>query len=398
MPKQKELSDTLRGEGRHRSPTGDGGLLFSLTPGATVISPDRQHSLTFDREGRLHLYFRRGATYKRGLASDLHLRFRDHGRQRRQLSPEEAGSIFAEAHQQAREIASRVDGELEARLSEEVLRWTPERLAAERQRFLSCYRPIAILPPDQYLSIVLQATQGCSWNRCTFCNFYMDRPFRPKSTVEFRHHVEGVKDLLGEGVKLRRGIFLADGNALALSLNRLEPMISIAKEIFPERSLVGFVDLFSGERHPVDHWRRLGQLGLRRVCVGMETGSDELLGLVNKPGSAAELSAFVGDLKRASLSVCLIVIVGLGGREYQSEHSRASIEVLESLPLDETDLVYLSPLVLQPGTTNYLSRGGDTPLTPMSEDEIEAELQQMATRIRGFGVKTSRYDIREFIY
>jgi hypothetical protein len=34
----------------------------------------------------------------------------------------------------------------------------------------------------------------------------------------------------------------------------------------------------------------------------------------------------------------------------------------------------------------------------MSEDEIEAELQQMATRIRGFGVKTSRYDIREFIY
>ena len=368
------------------------------TAGATVISPDRRHSLTFDREGRLHLYFRRGATYKRSLASDLHLRFQDHGRQRRQLSFDEAAVIFAEAYAQAREIVSRVDGGLKSRLSEEILRWSPESLAEERGRFLGCYRPISILPPDQYLSIVLQATEGCTWNRCTFCNFYMDRPFRAKSTVEFRDHVEGVKRLLGAGVKLRRGIFLADGNALALSLRRLEPMIGVAKEIFPERSLFGFVDVFSGERHPIDHWRRLGELGLERVYVGMETGLDELLRLVNKPGSAAELRDFVEDLKRASLSVCLILMVGLGGHEYQSEHSRASLEVLESLPLDESDLIYLSPLVQQPGTTDYLSRRGDRRITPMSEGEIEAELQGLATRIRGFGVKASRYDIREFIY
>lgn len=379
-------------------PTGHGELLFNLTPGATVISPDRQHSLTFDREGRLHLYFRRGETYKRSLASELHLRFQDHGRQRRELSPGEAASIFAEAYAQVREIAGRVDGELEARLSEEILRWTPDSLAQERRRFLSCYRPISILPPDQYLSIVLQATEGCSWNRCTFCNFYMDRPFRARSTVEFRHHTEGVRDLLGAGVKLRRGLFLADGNALALSLSRLEPMISVAKEIFPRRSLFGFVDLFSGERRAVDHWRRLARLGLERVYVGMETGLDELLGLVNKPGSAAELREFVDDLKTASLSVCLILMVGLGGREYRSEHSRASLEVLEALPLDQSDLVYLSPLVVHPGTTDYLSRQGDALLTPMSEDEIEAELQLLATAIREFGIRTSRYDIREFIY
>ena len=398
MDKSKGRPGALPAEGRNPSASRDSELLFNLTAGATVISPDRRHSLTFDREGRLHLYFRRGETYKRSLASDLHLRFQDQGRQRRLLSAEEAAAIFTEAYRKAKEVAGRVDGELGARLDGEILQWTASGLARERSRFLSCYSPIPILPPDQYLSIVLQATQGCSWNRCTFCSFYMDRPFKTKSTVEFRDHVEKVKDLLGAGLELRRGIFLGDGNALAVSLRRLEPMIRVAKEVFPERSLFGFVDLFSGERRPFDHWERLAHLGLERVYIGMESGLDELLHLVNKPGSAADLTAFVEDLKRAALSVCLIVMVGLGGREYRSEHLTTTFEVLSSLSLDRNDLIYLSPFVLQPGTPGYGNMEGEARITPMSEAEIESDLQRLAASLRQIGVKTGRYDIREFIY
>jgi len=386
------------GGSQDRSPLGDRELLVNLTPGATIISPDRQHSLTFDREGRLHLYFRQGLTYKRSLSSELHLRFQDGGRQRRQLPSDEARSIFIEAYALAGEVRAQAVGELEDRLREEILRWTPENLAAERRRFLSCYRPISILPPDQYLSIVLQATEGCSWNRCTFCSFYMDRPFKAKSPVEFREHASGVKDLLGAGAALRRGIFLADGNALALSLRRLEPLIGAAKEIFPDRPLFGFVDLFSGDRHPLDHWKRLVDLGLRRVYIGMETGLDELLAFVNKPGSAVELRNFVQELKGASLSVCLILMVGLGGREYRSAHARASLEVLQRLPLDDSDLIYLSPFVEVPGSTDYSERRTKAGLTPMTEEETEAELQRLAQKIRRLDLKASRYDIREFIY
>ena len=245
---------------------------------------------------------------------------------------------------------------------------------------------------------MLQATEGCSWNRCTFCSFYMDRPFAVKSPSEFRLHAQRVKSLLGAGLKLRRGIFLADGNALALSARRLDPLIEIAREVFPERSVFGFVDLFSGERHPLERWRRLADAGLDRVYIGMETGSDELLALVNKPGSAAELRVFVSDLKAASLGVCLILMVGLGGREHRAEHARASVEVLDSLGLGDSDLVYLSPCVEPSGSGGRRNREETRAYTPMTEAEIETDLQQLAKTIRGLGVKVSRYDIREFVY
>jgi radical SAM superfamily enzyme YgiQ (UPF0313 family) len=354
--------------------------------------------LTFDREGRLHLYFRNGLTYKRSLSSDVHLRFRQGGRQRRKLSSEEALAIFSEAYALAIQVHERASGELRDRLSGEILRWTPQGLAAERRRFLGCYRPISILPPDQYLSIVLQATEGCSWNRCTFCSFYMDRTFAARTPEDFRKHALAVRELLGAGIELRRGVFLADGNALALSSRRLEPLVAAAREVFPGRALFGFVDLFSGERLPTEHWTGLSKAGLERVYIGMETGSDELLARVNKPGSAAELIEFVGELKAAELAVGLILMVGLGGLDYKDEHARASIEVLKALPLSASDVVYLSPFVAPSRPESDPKAAASTGSTPMSEDEIEAETRTMAAAVRRLGIRTSRYDIREFIY
>ena len=183
-----------------------------------------------------------------------------------------------------------------------------------------------------------------------------------------------------------------------MSWERLEPLIDVARDVFPGRALYGFVDLFSGERRPVEHWVRLADSGLERIYIGMETGSDELLAVVNKPGSAAELRTFVAELKHADLSVCLILMVGLGGQEHRVEHARASLAVLERLPLDDSDLVYLSPFVEPAGPGTATKRKAMAAFTSMTEAEIEEELQRLARTIRALGIRASRYDIREFIY
>ncbi len=373
------------------------GLLAQLSPAATVVSPDRERSATFDREGRLVFYSERGRTYKRSLASELHLRYRQGGRRRERLDPEQAREIFDRAYRMAAEVMPSAAADLRARLDKEILPWTPDRLAAEVRRFQAVYKPISILPPDQYLAVVLQATEGCTWNRCTFCNFYMDRPFAVRSPQEFARHARGVRRFLGRGLRLRRGIFLADGNALALSRARLEPLLEVATQEFPGRKLYGFVDLYSGERRHAEDWRELGKWGLERVYIGMETGLDELLELVNKPGSRAELEVFVNSLKTAGLRVCLIVMVGLGGREYRERHARATLEALESMPLGSGDLVYLSPFI-EHGGSAYQERRLAAGLSPMSEGEVAAEVERLAGEVRRLGLKASRYDIREFVY
>lgn len=372
-------------------------LHHSLTAGATTVSADLERSASFDREGRLLVYSREKKTWRRSLASEVYLRVREPRRRWQRLAEQEALEVFASALELARELLPEAPPALAQRLGDEVLPWTPGDLLAEEERFAWAYRPISILPPDQYLSIVLQATEGCTWRGCTFCNFYSGRPFAVKDPPSFARHAAQVRDLLGRGALLRRGLFLGDGNALALSLSRLEPLVEIARRTFPGRQLYGFVDLYGGERHAVEEWRHLAGTGLARVYVGMETGLDELLAFVNKPGSREELLAFVEMLKRTGLAVSLIVMVGLGGREYRERHARATVDALAAMPLGRGDLVYLSPFVEEPGSV-YRERRLGAGLSAMDEAEIETELAAMARAIRAQGVQVSRYDIRELIY
>ncbi|HHO57681.1 MAG TPA: radical SAM protein [Oceanithermus profundus] len=364
-----------------------------------MIHPDPRHVLSFDREGRLYTFYDDGVLYKRALDSTLHWRRRAPGgpRERGVLGPEEARTVFARVYEHALRAAELLDPACAERIRSEVLPWTPERLAGERERFSAIYRPIAILPPDQYFAIVVQATEGCTWNKCTFCSFYQGRPFHAKTPEQLREHAEAVRDFLGRQLLLRRGVFLADGNALALSRSRLLPIFEAVREVFPGRPVFSFVDLYSGERHDPADWGELARLGLERVYVGMETGHDELLAFLNKPGSARELEAFVRELKGAGVGVGLIVMVGVGGRGYREAHARATLAALARMPLDRRDLVYLSPFVEHPDSV-YARERAAAGLEPMSWDEIEAETARLAAEVRRLGVRAARYDIREFIY
>ena len=366
---------------------------------STLLHPDWRHVLSFDREGRLYTFYDDGVLYKRALNGSLHWRRREDGgpRERGTLTRRQAHEVYADVARWAELAAGRLGAECARRITTEILPWTPERLLAEKERFEEIYRPIAILPPDQYLAIVVQATEGCTWNKCSFCSFYQGRPFRAKSAAELREHALAVRAFLGKQLLLRKGVFLADGNALALSRTRLLPMLAALREVFPGREMYSFVDLYSGERHDPADWRELAGLGLRRVYIGMETGLDELLAFLNKPGSAAQLGEFVGELKAAGVAVGLIVMVGVGGRRYARRHAEATIDALAAMPLDAGDLVYLSPFIEDP-LSRYAQDRADAGISPMSREEIEEETRRLALAVRAMGVRAARYDIREFIY
>lgn len=370
-----------------------------LYPSSTTFSPDPATVMAFDLEGRLLSLFQDGTVYKRDLSSQVHLRQQQQGsqhpgRQRGLFTPAQASQLFTEVHQRVHQHLPELPEDLQERLQQV---WPADRLMNERKRFLEVYQPISILPPDQYLSVVLQATEGCTWNKCTFCNFYADRPFRVKTLSEFEAHVQGVQDLLGRGTALRKSVFLADGNALAIHVHKLASMLQVATGAFPGLPIASFIDVFTGSRHTVQEWKHLRELGLRRVFIGMESGLDRVLNFINKPGSAAEMLEFVHELKTAGLEVGLIVMVGVGGQELREDHAKATLDLLAQMPLDPTDLVYLSPFVEHPGFT-YSEKREAWGLTPMAEWAVEQELTHLAKQVRGLGFKAARYDIREFLY
>jgi hypothetical protein len=379
-----------------------GGWTLVVRDASTTLSPDPAGAVvfTFDADGRPIAWSDGGTLYKRSLASEIHGR-RDAatGRARFVVPTTEAAGLFGRLRARVAAAPAASFGGTGRRRIEAILAWTPERLLAEKARFDAAYEPLGILPPDQYLAIVLQATHGCSWNRCTFCDFYRGRPFRARAPEEFTGHARAVRDLLGDGARLRRRIFLADGDALVMSNARLLPLMAIARDTFPGRPVGGFVDVFAGHGKGSDDWAELAAAGLVRVQVGIETGHDPLLAWLDKPGCAAEARAFVADLKGAGLMVSVIFMCGAGGDRFARQHVEDTAALIETLPLAAGDVVYLSPFIERPGSA-YAARARADGVRALPAEAIESQHRALRDAVRRAhpGVKAARYDIREFVY
>ena len=86
-------------------------------------------------------------------------------------------------------------------------------------------------PPSEGRSLILQVTNGCSWNNCTFCDMYTQpqKKFRPKAMDEI---LSEIKKVAASGPRFDK-VFLADGDALVLSTRRLVEILTAIKEHMP---------------------------------------------------------------------------------------------------------------------------------------------------------------------
>ena len=91
-------------------------------------------------------------------------------------------------------------------------------------------------PPSESNSLILQVTNGCSWNQCTFCEMYTapQKKFRPKEEAAVLAEIKRC----GQKMKRVRRVFLADGDAMALSVRRLTTILFAIKEHLPSVSRV----------------------------------------------------------------------------------------------------------------------------------------------------------------
>jgi hypothetical protein len=275
-------------------------------------------------------------------------------------------------------------------------------LGEDSVRFFAASGPVGILPPDQYLSLVVRVTEGCSWNACTFCSLYRDVPFRAKRPDELRAHLAALGAYFGPSIALRRSVFLGDANALCLAHDRLRPLLEAVAARFPGTPLYSFLDAWTGRRKSPPEWREYEALGLRRVYVGLETGDPGLLAWLEKPGEARDAVDLVGALHEAGIAAGVVVLLGAGGERVAGTHAARTAEVLTQMRLAPDDLVYFSEYVDDPSLAYGRRAQGATDLAPLSP-ERDRELRQSilaayhpADPARPPRIAT--YDIREFVY
>ncbi|MHB8898281.1 MAG: radical SAM protein [Thermoguttaceae bacterium] len=206
------------------------------------------------------------------------------------------------------------------------------------------YRGTVIRPPSEADSYLLQVTYGCSHNRCAFCGTYPDKPFEVRPIDDVLEDIAMASRRLAE---VRR-VFLCDGNALVLDMQRLCHVLDALNGAFP---LLRRISIYANARDILarssDDLAALREKGLELIYLGLESGSDEVLRRVNKGATAAEMIAAVTRAKGAGMRVSVIALLGLGGVELSDEHADATAAAVNAM-----DPQYLSMLTLMliPGT------------------------------------------------
>jgi radical SAM superfamily enzyme YgiQ (UPF0313 family) len=206
------------------------------------------------------------------------------------------------------------------------------------------YHGTVIRPPSEADSYLLQITYGCSHNRCTFCGTYWDKPFQVRSMDEVLGDIATASRRLPE---VRR-VFLCDGNALVLDMDRLSGVLDALNGAFP---LLRRISIYANARDilakSVDDLATLREKGLELIYLGLESGCDEVLRRVNKGSTAAEMIAGVTRAKEVGMRVSVIALLGLGGVELSEQHAEGTAEAVGAM-----DPQYLSMLTLMlvPGT------------------------------------------------
>lgn len=404
---------------------------------STVIRQDPDISYTFDYGGRFVGAFRQGRNYRRSFSNEIiEKQSGPHpgvaGRLRRTLRPEEVRSLEMEAYDFAGALSAELRQMAETQNSDalraaqdalaHVNRFCYTSLEREREEYGQVYHPVPILPPDQYLALYLQMTEGCAFNQCTFCNFYRDRRFRIKQPEVFHEHIRRVRAFFGEGLSLRRSIFLGDANALMMPQKMLIERFNIVGQefaILPRgltpyarqawraahpihfEGIYSFIDAFSTKQKRAAEFATLAELGLRRVYVGLESGDPSLLKFLGKPNTPDDIVRLVQECKEGGVAVGLVVLVGAGGAHYEPGHIQHTTELVNTLPLDENDLIYLSELVDFPNST-YSQRAAQAGIAPMDFQAVERQRHILQDafhfRARTHSPRVATYDIREFVY
>lgn len=227
-----------------------------------------------------------------------------------------------------------------------------------------------IRPPSEAGSLLIRVTRNCPWNRCVFCGTYKNKKFSRRSVEEVKADIDSARSIHDEilnyslengyGGELTHGVlrhvlennslpdsyrsvaywlasggetvFLQDANSIMLSTDSLVEILNHIRFRFPQVTRVtSYARASSLTSKSVDDFMRLRECGLSRLHVGMESGSDKVLEMIQKGAKAQHLIDGGRNAVAAGISVCLYVMPGIGGVALSNDHTRESARVINAI-------------------------------------------------------------------
>ena len=169
----------------------------------------------------------------------------------------------------------------------------------------------AMRPPQEARSLLLRATQGCTYNKCHFCYVSRGYPFMAVTENDLEHEIFSLRPMFSDHTP----VYMTGSNPFALPTEKLRAYLRVLRRLVPHFQRVSMQSRIADIGHKSDEeLRELRDMGLTHLYIGTENGDDSVLALMNKGQTAAEIVEQLLRLDEAGLTYTTFYILGMGGK------------------------------------------------------------------------------------
>ncbi|HEY7778478.1 MAG TPA: radical SAM protein [Nitrososphaeraceae archaeon] len=230
-------------------------------------------------------------------------------------------------------------------------------------------------PPSEANSIIFQVTLGCSFNKCSFCNMYRTKEYSERPWEEIMSEI----DIVCKSFPQTERIFLADGDAINLSTEKLVKILEYIKEKFPNLKRISCYAMPKNllQKTPAE-LTLLNKKGLNMLYIGIETGNDILLKKITKGATSKSIIDACNRAKKSGFIISCMIILGIGGKRYSVDHIKETARVVSEI---SPNFLAALTLIVEDGVYDEFMKKFAEPFETLDDSLILNELELLLSEI-----------------
>ena len=220
-------------------------------------------------------------------------------------------------------------------------------------------------PMPEMHNVMVPVTSGCSYQKCLYCDLNFRQKFHVFKLDEIEDYLRKEKIKYDNMRRSPKKFTLLEGNPLCVKASFLEDVFALIHKYFEVEYISMFARATDVLRKTDEELLRLKAMGMDRLCLGLESGSDEVLSFHKKGHSVSDSIRACKKLERLGISYSVYIMLGLGGKELTLAHREGTAKLLNEIKPFE--IVFVTTVIFKRAPLKDLVRAKEFTRLPIKD-------------------------------